>query len=112
LRPLPLGEVNGTSPLEKEIVEPDGKKRIPAQLRGDDRGNALTDALTQDKHLQSFLAIPGKDNGFDIEGLAFVGNRLFIGLRGPVLRGWAVILEVEPQEDDTNPSLPIGRAHV
>jgi hypothetical protein len=102
---IPLAEVNGTYTLEKEIIELDGKKRIAAQLRGDDQGNALTEALTQDKYLQSFLAIPSKDNGFDIEGLAIVGKRLFIGLRGPVLRGWAVILEVEPQEDDTNPSL-------
>jgi Protein of unknown function (DUF3616) len=44
------------------------------------------------------LAIPGKDNGLDIEGLAARGNRLFIGLRGPVLRGWAMILEVEVKD--------------
>ena len=58
------------------------------------------------------LAIPGKDNGFDIEGLAVVGERLLLGLRGPVLRGWAVILEVELEEDVKNPSTlrlkPIG----
>jgi hypothetical protein len=54
--------------------------------------------------LGSFLAIPGKDNGFDIEGLAVAGERLFIGLRGPVLRGWAVILEVELKEDNEQPS--------
>ena len=59
------------------------------------KGNDLTEALRGDEHLGSFLAIPGKDNGFDIEGLAVAGERLFIGLRGPVLRGWAVILEVE-----------------
>ena len=36
--------------------------------------------------------------------LAVVGERLFIGLRGPVLRGWAVILEVELKEDNEQPS--------
>jgi hypothetical protein len=36
--------------------------------------------------------------------LAVVGERLFLGLRGPVLRGWAVILEVELKEDDKEPS--------
>jgi len=38
--------------------------------------------------------IPGKDNGFDIEGLAVNGRRLLPGLRGPVLRGWSALLEI------------------
>ena len=40
------------------------------------------------------MAIPGKDNGFDIEGLAVDGRRLLLGLRGPVLRGWSALLEI------------------
>jgi hypothetical protein len=55
--------------------------------------------LHDDEHLAPFLAIPGKDNGFDIEGLAVADGRVFLGLRGPVLRGWAVILELEPAAD-------------
>jgi L-seryl-tRNA(Ser) seleniumtransferase len=42
--------------------------------------------------------IPGKDNGLDVEGLASVGDRLLVGLRGPVLRGWAIVLEIEPEQ--------------
>jgi hypothetical protein len=99
---IPLVEKGGTYILEKE-VEQDSKKLTAAQLRGNDKGNDLTKALTQDEHLQPFLAIPGKDNGFDIEGLAVAGDRLFIGLRGPVLRGWATILEVELKEDNDDP---------
>lgn len=72
-----------------------GKHCQAACLEGDDVGNELTEALRDDPHLAPFLAIPGKDNGFDIEGLAAKDERLFIGLRGPVLRGWAVILEIE-----------------
>ena len=75
-----------------------------AQLRGSDQGNDLTKALAHDEHLRSFLAIPGKDNGFDIEGLAVAGERLFLGLRGPVLRGWTVILEVEPKARADDPT--------
>ncbi len=60
--------------------------------------------MASDKHLPSSLSLPGKDNGFDIEGLAVVGDRIFIGLRGPVLRGWAVIVEIEPKEDEGNVS--------
>ncbi|MES2661867.1 MAG: DUF3616 domain-containing protein [Pseudomonadota bacterium] len=99
---IPLEQVDGTYCLIKQSPKP-GKKRIAAQLLGSAQGNELTDALKEDKHLQSFLTIPGKDNGFDIEGLAVVGARLLLGLRGPVLRGWAVILEVEPEEDAKNP---------
>ncbi|MEG0859169.1 MAG: DUF3616 domain-containing protein [Pseudomonas sp.] len=70
-----------------------------AQLHGDEHGNDLTAEIAKDKQLQDFLRIPGKDNGFDIEGLAVIGSRLFLGLRGPVLRGWSVLLEVEPELD-------------
>jgi len=100
---IPVVERDGTYTLAKVDTQ-NGKKRTAAQLRGNDQGNDLTKALRGDEHLGSFLAIPGKDNGFDIEGLAVVGERLFIGLRGPVLRGWAVILEVELKEDNEQPS--------
>lgn len=65
-----------------------------ARLSGGRRGNLLTDALRLDPHLDPFLQIPGKDNGLDIEGIAVLEGRVFVGLRGPVLRGWAVILEL------------------
>lgn len=63
----------------------------------------LFDLLDDDDHLAPFLAIPGKDNGLDIEGIAAAGapgeERVFLGLRGPVLRGWAVILQLAPRAD-------------
>jgi uncharacterized protein DUF3616 len=100
---IPIVERNGTYTLAKEDTQ-NGKKRTAAQLRGGDQGNDLTEALRGDEHLGSFLAIPGKDNGFDIEGLAVAGERLFVGLRGPVLRGWSVILEVALEEGYDQPS--------
>ncbi|MCK2217816.1 DUF3616 domain-containing protein [Actinomadura sp. ATCC 31491] len=54
--------------------------------------------LRDDPHLGPFLALPGKDNGFDVEGIAVVGERVYLGLRGPVLRGWAVVLELRVEE--------------
>jgi len=76
------------------------KKITSAVLQKTDDGNLLIDALKTDQHLGIFLSspIPSKENGFDIEGLAVCGDRLFIGLRGPVLRGWAIILEIEVEE--------------
>jgi len=64
--------------------------------------NQLIEALAEDEHLGPFLqmGLPSKDNGFDIEGLAVQGNQVFLGLRGPVLRGWAIILELEVETSD------------
>jgi hypothetical protein len=73
-----------------------------AQLKRKKSGNDLTKRLEVDRHLGPFLAadIPGKDNGFDIEGIAVTGDRFWLGLRGPVLRGWAVLLELKLEADD------------
>ncbi|MEV1173888.1 DUF3616 domain-containing protein [Nonomuraea sp. NPDC049784] len=54
----------------------------------------LTTHLRDDRHLAPFLELPGKDNGLDVEGIAVVSEQVYIGLRGPVLRGWAVVLEL------------------
>ncbi|HEY9725409.1 MAG TPA: DUF3616 domain-containing protein [Chroococcales cyanobacterium] len=68
-----------------------------AKLKLTEKGNILMDALDSDSHLHPFILakIPSKDNGLDIEGLAICNNKIFLGLRGPVLRGWAIILEIE-----------------
>jgi hypothetical protein len=47
-----------------------------------------------DRHLAPFLNIPCKENSFDIEGIAVRGEQIFLGLRGPVLRAWATVLEL------------------
>lgn len=91
---IPWVQENGSTTLQAPA----------AQLPIHKDGNALLDALHDDPHLGAFLRIPGKDNGFDIEGLAVVGQRVFLGLRGPVLRGWAVILELAVEADSDAPS--------
>ena len=100
---IPVVLIDGQHTLMREAVL-NGSELKAAQLRGDRNGNDLIDALKDDEHLGPFLKIPGKDNGFDIEGLVVSGERLLIGLRGPVLRGWAVILEIEPVEAKNQPS--------
>ncbi|MGH3886331.1 MAG: DUF3616 domain-containing protein [Pseudonocardiaceae bacterium] len=60
----------------------------------------ITAILADDQHLAPFLAIPGKDNGFDVEGITVHGESLYLGLRGPVLRGWAVVVALRPQLDE------------
>ena len=96
---IPMGEEDGKPTLLRE-TEHKGKRRTPALLRGDEHGNELTAQLKLDEHIGPFLAIPGKDNGFDIEGIALAGKHVLLGLRGPVLRGWAMIVEVAPVDAD------------
>ncbi|NVI86324.1 DUF3616 domain-containing protein [Actinomadura sp. BRA 177] len=99
-----------------------GEDGLPAVVREADNGrtaavlgldkDSITDLLEDDPHLAPFLSIPSKDNGIDIEGIAAHGDRLYIGLRGPVLRGWAVLVEIRPETDPDDPRrlrlLPVG----
>ena len=88
---LPIGpDANGQPCLVRETK--DGRQAL--RLKGDAQANELTRVLADDPHFGPYMAIPGKDNGLDIEGLAVDGNRLLLGLRGPVLRGWSALLEI------------------
>ncbi|WP_297324254.1 DUF3616 domain-containing protein [Nitrosomonas sp.] len=77
-----------------------------AQLRCDATTSELLDEIRRDTLFTRFCdqngGIPGKDNGIDIEGLACVPNgRVLVGMRGPVLRGIATILELAPERIDS-----------
>ncbi|GAA4249074.1 DUF3616 domain-containing protein [Dactylosporangium darangshiense] len=97
---LPIGEVDGL-PTPVPCVADGGQKLHAAILSGEDN---LRNLLRDDPHLAPFLAIPGKDNGLDIEGIAVHGDRVYLGLRGPVLRGWAFVLELRPYTDPADPA--------
>lgn len=92
---IPL--VNGQ--LHQSYTHPDDptQQLTAAYLKLTEKGNILTDALAYDPHLSPFIisGLPSKDNGLDVEGLAICNGRILLGLRGPVLRGWAIILELE-----------------
>lgn len=110
-------------PLHAGEPVSDGAAALPLVEHHGLPGNALTEALADDPHLAPFLKplidapgkkqvpLPGKDNGFDVEGLAVRGHRLWLGLRGPVLRGWAMLLGLAI--DDNTPGrlalAPAGR---
>jgi len=60
---------------------------------------SLRDLLMRSDHLKPFLGIPSKENGLDIEGIsATESGAVFLGLRGPVIGGRAVILEAKVGE--------------
>jgi hypothetical protein len=98
-------------------LETESPKR--AWLKRDGSSDSLTKALAEDEYLdlaqiveddhsdslpgkEFYLYLPSKENGLDIEGLAVRGNKVVIGLRGPVLRGIAILLEVEVEEGLAN----------
>lgn len=88
---IPVADVDGVPTLARE-TEIDGSVECAAMLGG--RSDSLNDLLKRDPHVGPFLSIPSKDNGFDVEGIAAFGDRVFVGLRGPVLRGWAIVIEL------------------
>jgi hypothetical protein len=97
----------GRIPLAEEApglfspARSDGERQA-AWLKLGKRRSALERWLGADPHLGPFLGIPAKENGFDIEGLAVRQNRVWLGLRGPVLRGHAVVLDLELKQKAPN----------
>lgn len=81
LAALPLKEDGGA------LGEP--AQMLPIRGRG-----SLRTVLGATAHLKPFMALPSKENGFDIEGLAVVDKRIYVGLRGPVVENIAIIPEI------------------
>jgi hypothetical protein len=96
---LPIAEVDGLPTPVPEIVVA-GQRHVAAAL---DARDGLRTLLRHDEHLGPFLRIPGKDNGLDVEGIAVNDDRIYLGLRGPVLRGWAFVLELRPYVEPEDP---------
>lgn len=94
--PFVAGDRPGVPGLDREAPAIDGgkRKRRSGSLKMSADGSALSKRLARDPHIGPFMRVPSKDNGLDVEGMAVDGDRVFLGLRGPVLRGWATLLEL------------------
>lgn len=89
----------GVFEVRRKVKDPHGGGKLEsACLKMKDAGGALAKALEDDVHIARFMAVPAKENGFDVEGVAARGDRIFLGLRGPVLRGWAILLELQVKQ--------------
>lgn len=91
-------------PVENgELVKSTGELNT-AILKKTEKTNILLEALETDNDDPNFfknllsIDLSGKDNGLDIEGLIVRENKILLGLRGPVLRGAAIVLEIEIEE--------------
>ena len=60
---------------------------------------SLRRRLRDDAVLSAFMNLPSKENGLDIEGLAVGPGWLMLGLRGPVVDSFAVVMELALRQD-------------
>jgi hypothetical protein len=77
--------------------EPERTARMVKMKRSRDKA-PLRKMLAEDPLIGPFVGLPAKENGFDIEGLAARGREVLLGLRGPVLRGLAMLVRIELEE--------------
>ncbi|RYE00581.1 MAG: DUF3616 domain-containing protein [Sphingomonadales bacterium] len=73
------------------------------------RGNALAAWLAEDPLFGPFTKIPAKEGGVDLEGIAVAGMRVAIGMRGPIMQTYAVLIEL-PMKVAKSGRLKIGGA--
>jgi hypothetical protein len=92
LKPRPSRRLLGRVPLKDDGAGVDDHgDRLPVGGNG-----SLRSILHKHPFLRRFVGLPSKENGLDIEGLAVQGkNRLFLGLRGPVVDSYAVVIEAK-----------------
>jgi len=93
--------------LEENVREPLRENLF--ELRMNNEGNltaevevkSLRERIENDSVLAPFLELPSKENGVDIEGIAAVGDKLYVGFRGPVLReGYVPVLVFDFDKPD------------
>ncbi|PAX08589.1 DUF3616 domain-containing protein [Sphingomonas lenta] len=73
-------------------VKQDGDRRA-GMLRQGKKGNAVAKALANDPLVGPFTELPAKEGGVDVEGIAVCGDRVALGMRGPVIAGHALLIE-------------------
>ena len=92
---LPLRSLEGGGRWDICLAEHEGRR--PQMLPVGKHVSPLFRLLRDDPLIGPFAAIPAKENGVDVEGIVVDGRRVGLGLRGPVINGWSLIVEVEVQ---------------
>jgi hypothetical protein len=77
----------------------DGDRRA-GLVEQDKHGNALAEAMRDDPLIGPFTKVPAKEGGIDMEGIAVANDRIALGMRGPVICGHALLLEVTAECKD------------
>lgn len=84
----------------EHLLEPVSRTRDrrAQMLKPTMKGNALARALARDALIGPFTKIPAKEGGVDLEGIAVAFPRIALGMRGPVIQTYAVLLEFSMKE--------------
>jgi len=93
---LPLA----ADPDAEGLLEPVGRAdgRRAQMLKQTKHGNELARTLARDPLIGPFTKIPAKEGGVDLEGIAAAFPRVALGMRGPVIQTFAVLLEFRVKE--------------
>lgn len=59
---------------------------------------SIRGVLARDPYIGPFIDLPSKENGLDIEGITVSNGETLLGLRGPVLDGFAVVVHLTLSE--------------
>lgn len=78
---IPLTRAGARSDGEVFLLPPSGRNSLRRVLRGN-------------SYLAPYLALPSKEGGLDIEGMLVRGASAFLGLRGPLIDSFAVVVEL------------------
>jgi Protein of unknown function (DUF3616) len=113
LDPEATYEQNRALMLSADAVQVECDRNFLGCFILDDEGQALdlqvTDVrpfLEDNPLLNRFIALPSKENGIDIEGIAYWQDSLYIGFRGPVLReNWVPVLKCRFGQPIDDPEL-------
>lgn len=93
-----------TTPLSRSVLaaltlSASGREIERARALPFEGEGSLRHALGTDPFLTPFLDFPTKENGIDIEGIVAHGDSVYLGMRGPVIDGRAVIVRLRLDDD-------------
>jgi len=91
-------------------VRQDGERQA-GMLKPTRHGNALARMMAEHVLLRPFTRIAAKEGGVDLEGIAIAGTRLALGMRGPVVQTYAVLLEIEVAVERSGRIMLAGPLH-
>jgi hypothetical protein len=83
----------GSVTIASALSETDDRTETGIALPFSGKGS-LRRRLSTNRYLRPFIDLPSKENGLDIEGLAVVGRKVLLGLRGPTVDSIAIVVEL------------------
>ena len=90
-----------------ELGEDGGSVNAPGEALPYKGVGSLRARLGADPHIVPFMGLPSKENGLDIEGMAILGRKIYLGMRGPVVDNIALLAAI-----NIGPGCAVGDGHL